>query len=145
MNIFIVNGPNLNLLGLREPEIYGTKTYDDLLAYLLAYAKENQIHLEIRQTNHEGVIIDWIQENWRRFDGIILNPGAFTHYSYAIYDCLKAIPIPTIEVHLSDIDHREPFRKISVIKAACIAQIQGKGFAGYIEAIERFTKGNQHP
>jgi len=143
MNIFIINGPNLNLLGLREPEIYGTKSYADLVAEITEYATKKQIHVDIRQTNHEGLILDWIQENWQKFDGLIINPGALTHYSYALRDCLKAVPLPTIEVHLSDLSRREPFRQISVIKDACIAQIQGKGFTGYLEAIDCFLKGNQ--
>ncbi|MDD3126133.1 MAG: type II 3-dehydroquinate dehydratase [Candidatus Izemoplasmatales bacterium] len=142
MNILIINGPNLNLLGLREPHIYGSSSYNELCTQLFAYAKTLDIIIDIRQSNHEGIIIDWIQADWSKFDGLILNPGALTHYSYAILDCLKAVPLPTIEVHLSDTDAREPFRKISVVKDACIKQIKGKGFAGYIEALDYFAKGN---
>jgi 3-dehydroquinate dehydratase-2 len=146
MNILVINGPNLNLLGVREPDIYGIKTYNDLVYEITAYAKKKGVRVDVRQTNHEGTIIDWIQENFRYFDGLILNPGALTHYSYAIYDCLKGLPISTIEVHLSDIENREPFRRVSVIKDACIAQIKGKGFAGYLEAIDCFvSKGKTQP
>jgi len=142
MNILVINGPNLNLLGIREPEIYGKKTYADLVKQITAYAVAKGVSVEFRQTNHEGVIIDWIQAEYLRFQGLILNPGALTHYSYAIRDCLKSLPIPTVEVHLSDIGAREEFRKISVIQDACIAQIKGKGFAGYEEAIDCLMKGN---
>lgn len=142
MNILIVNGPNLNFLGLREPAIYGTKNYNDLIEYLKQYEQKHHHYFEIYQSNHEGTIIDIIQEKYLHFDGIILNPGAFTHYSYAIYDCIKSIPTPTIEVHLSDIHAREDFRKISVIQPACIGQISGKGFDSYIEAVYLLEKGN---
>lgn len=141
MNILVINGPNLNLLGLREPEVYGKETYADLCAYLQKQAALRGCGVEVRQTNHEGVIIDWLQELWPRFDAVLLNPGALTHYSYAIRDCVKAIPIPVVEVHLSDIMTREPFRQISVLQDVCIAQIKGKGFAGYADAIDLFMKG----
>jgi len=143
MNIFIINGPNLNLLGLREPDVYGKETYADLLARIRDHAQKRGCVVDIRQTNHEGVIIDWIQENWSKFDGIILNAGALTHYSYAIRDCVKAVPIPVIEVHLSDISAREPFRKFSVLEDVCAAQIKGKGWAGYLEAIDLLLKGKE--
>ncbi len=135
MNILIINGPNLNFLGKREVDIYGNKSYNDLVNYLLDYAEKHQIYLEVYQSNHEGEIIDLIQDNYHRFSGLIINPAAFTHYSYAIYDCLKSVPIRKVEVHLSDIKNREDFRKISVTKAACEKQIFGKGFDSYIEAI----------
>ena len=141
MNILVVNGPNLNLLGIREPEIYGSKTYNNLVSFLLDYAKNNGIMMEVFQTNHEGEIIDIIQQNYKRFDGIIINPGAFTHYSYAIFDCIASVSIPTVEVHLSNIKNREPFRRISVIKPACVGQIYGKGFESYIDAIKLLQKG----
>jgi len=136
MNILVVNGPNLNFLGKREPEIYGRKTYHDLVNYLLDYAKNNNIEMEVYQSNSEGEIIDIIQNNAHRFEALIINPAAYTHYSYAIYDCVKSITIPTIEVHLSNIKEREEFRSISVIEPACIAQVYGKGFDSYIEAIQ---------
>lgn len=135
MNILIINGPNLNFLGKREVDIYGNKSYNDLVNYLLDYAEKHQIYLEVYQSNHEGEIIDLIQDNYHRFSGLIINPAAFTHYSYAIYDCLKSVSIRKVEVHLSDIENREDFRKISVTKAACEKQIFGKGFDSYIEAI----------
>ncbi len=141
MNILIINGPNLNFLGIREPEIYGTKTYTDLKQYLHKYADRTGVNIQIYQSNHEGEIIDLIQEHYLDFQGLIINPGAYTHYSYAIYDCLKSINLPAVEVHLSDLSKREPFRKISVIAPACVKQISGKGFDGYTEAID-YLKGN---
>ncbi|MBU1144472.1 MAG: 3-dehydroquinate dehydratase [Firmicutes bacterium] len=142
MNFLIINGPNLNFLGVRETDLYGKQSYNDLVNFILDYGQLHKHHIEIYQSNHEGEIIDLIQENYVRFDGLIINPGAYTHYSFAIYDCIKSVPLKTIEVHLTDIYSREPFRKISVIKDACIAQVSGKGFNSYIEAIDIFTKGN---
>lgn len=143
MNILIVNGPNLNFLGIREPEIYGKASYNDLVNHILDYTENNGIYTEIYQSNSEGEIIDIIQNNYSRFDALIINPAAYTHYSYAIYDCIKSIPIPTIETHLSNITERESFRKISVISEACVAQIYGKGFDSYIEAINYLEKGRK--
>lgn len=140
MNILVVNGPNLNFLGIREPDIYGKKSYNDLVNYILAYGEMNQIYIEVYQSNYEGELINLIQNNYQRFDGLVINPAAYTHYSYAIYDCIKSISIPTVEVHLSDINKREAFRKISVIKPACISQISGKGFNSYTEAINLIKK-----
>lgn len=140
MRILIVNGPNLNFLGKREPEIYGNKSYDDLKNYLFDYAENNNHYIEIYQSNHEGEIIDIIQEKHLDFEALIINPGAFTHYSYAIYDCLLSIDIKSVEVHLSDIYKREDFRKVSVIKAACKNQFYGKGFESYIDAIKYLSK-----
>jgi len=136
MNILVVNGPNLNFLGKREKSIYGEKSYTDLVNYLEDYAKQKNIGIEIFQTNHEGEIIDIIQNNYDKFSGLIINPGAFTHYSYAIYDCLLSVEIKKVEVHLSDIYNREDFRKISVTGKACDKQIYGRGFLSYIEAID---------
>ncbi len=136
MNILIVNGPNLNFLGIREKNVYGEKTYNELVDFLNNYAKINGHNIEIFQSNSEGKIIDIIQEKYLNFDALIINPAAYTHYSYAIMDCLKSISIPKVEVHLSDIYNREDFRKISVTKIACDKQIYGKGFNSYIEAIE---------
>jgi len=136
--IVVINGVNLNMLGIREPSVYGNQTYDDLCNYIAAFAKEKEIEVFFYQSNHEGDIVDRIQDCYfNKVDGIVINPGAFTHYSYAIHDAIKGINIPTIEVHISDISAREDFRKNSVIKPACIAQIKGKGFDGYIEAIEK--------
>lgn len=144
MTIFVVNGPNLNLLGEREPSIYGRDNYQTLVKKIKGYAKTKNIKVLIKQSNYEGKIIDLIQKRRHNVDGIIINPGAYTHYSYAIYDCLKGLNVPAVEVHLSDIESREDFRKISVIKPACVAQIKGKGIEGYFEAIdllvERKTK-----
>ena len=137
MNILIVNGPNINLIGIREPEIYGEKTYDNLVSYLAGLKEEFKINLEVYQYNYEGDIINRIQEAYfNKIDAIIINPAAFTHYSYAIYDAIKAVAIKTVEVHLSDIYNREDFRKINVIKDACIKSFYGKGFLSYREAIE---------
>jgi 3-dehydroquinate dehydratase-2 len=140
MNILIVNGPNLNMLGIREPDVYGKKTYKDLVTTIKAYARNQGCFVKIYQSNHEGKIIDYIQKKYLKFDGIIINPGAFTHYSYAIRDCLSAIDLPKIEVHLSNILEREDFRKISVIKDVVNQTVMGKGFDGYIEAMDIVMK-----
>lgn len=134
MKIIIINGPNLNLLGIREPEIYGRETFEEYFTFLKE--KFPAVSLEYYQSNHEGTIIDKLQEAALIYDGIILNPAAYTHYSYAIYDAIRAINVPVIEVHISDISTREEFRKKSVISPACIHQIKGKGLKGYQEAIE---------
>jgi 3-dehydroquinate dehydratase-2 len=138
MKILVINGPNLNFLGIREPGIYGTQTYDDLLELLRQKAQEVGVELETFQSNHEGAIIDRIQQAY--FDGtggIVINPGAYTHYSYAIHDALASVTtIPKIEIHISDITKREGFRSHSVTKAACDGQIYGHGFEGYLEAID---------
>ena len=125
----------LNLLGKREPGVYGTGSYDDLCRELAAYAAALDIRVDIRQSNHEGALIDEIQAADGVYDGIVINPGAYTHYSYAIYDALLAVSVPAVEVHLSDINRREPFRRVSVTAPACRAQIVGHGFLGYMEAI----------
>ena len=136
MKILVINGPNLNMLGIREPGIYGKNDYKALCDYVKEEAsKMGDVSVEFFQSNHEGAIIDKIQEAYGVFDGIVLNAGAYTHYSYAILDALKAVGIPTAEVHISDIHAREEFRHNSVIKAACCVQICGKGIAGYVEAI----------
>ena len=135
MKILILNGPNLNLLGLREPDIYGRKTYADLKAYIAAVCREEDIGFEIRQSNHEGDLVDMIQEAYGIFDGIIINPAAYTHTSIAILDALKAVSIPAVEVHLSDISEREQFRHVSYAGLACIKTFKGLGFEGYKEAL----------
>lgn len=136
MKILVINGPNLNMLGIREPGIYGKTDYNALCDYIKEEAsKMGDVSVELFQSNHEGTIIDKIQEAYGVSDGIVLNAGAYTHYSYAILDALKAVGIPTAEVHISDIHAREEFRHNSVIKAACCVQICGKGIAGYVEAI----------
>lgn len=142
MRIIILNGPNLNMLGEREPAIYGTKTYNDLKKVIIDEAKKQRVSVIIKQSNHEGKLIDWIQRYRNRVQGIIINPGALTHYSYALYDCLKGISVPVVEVHLSDIKKREGFRQLSVIEPACIKQLSGLGFNGYIEAINVLLERN---
>lgn len=140
MNILILNGPNLNRLGLRDPKIYGSKTYDELVNYIMNLEKIYGVKIEVKQSNLEGILIDLIHYGGDNFDAVILNAGAFTHYSYALYDAIKSIDIPVVEVHLSDINNREKFRKKSVIREACITNIMGLGFAGYEESIKFLLK-----
>ena len=135
MKFLILNGPNLNLLGLREPDIYGRQTYADLAAFVQAVCAREGIECEVRQSNHEGVLVDWIQEAYGKFDGIVMNPAAYTHTSVALLDVLKAVSLPAAEVHLSNIYDREDFRHISYPGKACVKTVYGKGFAGYEEAI----------
>lgn len=134
--ILLINGPNLNMLGIRKPEIYGVTTLADIEAELAAYADEKDCLLSCFQSNHEGAIIDTLHEAYEKFDGIIINPGAYTHYSYAIRDAIEAVMIPTVEIHLSDIHSREAFRKISVIEPVAIRQISGHGKDGYFIALD---------
>lgn len=140
-NILILHGPNLNLIGIREPEIYGSLTYAQLNKKIKDFAAKNKISVKIKQSNSEGELIDFIQASRKWADGIVFNPGAYTHYSYALRDAISSVSIPTVEVHLSDIHQREDFRKISVIKEVCIQQISGLGFESYIEGIKFLTKG----
>lgn len=141
MNILVLNGPNLNLLGLREPNIYGTNTYEDLLDYLRSLEKVYGVRIDILQSNHEGDLLDHLHKASPRYQGVMLNAGAFTHYSYALYDAIKAISLPVVEIHLSDIHHREEeWRKQSVIKNACLAQISGLGFQSYEEGLKLLLK-----
>ena len=135
MKILVINGPNLNMLGIREPDIYGRKTYDDLLLYIKEEADRLGVAVEFYQSNHEGDIVDKIQSAYGNTDGIVINPAAYTHTSIAIPDALKAVGIPTVEVHVSDPDSREDFRHVSYIRAACIATIRGHGLPGYLEAL----------
>ncbi len=132
MRFLIINGPNLNLLGIREPDVYGRKSYDDLCAYIRQEAQQMGIDIEFYQSNHEGALIDRIHSAMGIFDGIVLNAGAYTHYSYALHDAIASIPVPVAEVHISDIDAREDFRKISVIRPACACFVSGQGFDSYI-------------
>ncbi len=136
MNILILNGPNLNMLGIREPEIYGDRNYAALVQFVQDAAQELGCQVDIRQSNHEGVLVDWIQEAYGRFDGIVINPAAYTHTSVAILDALKAVALPAVEVHLSDVDSREPFRHISYAGMACKKTFKGLGFQGYKEALK---------
>jgi 3-dehydroquinate dehydratase-2 len=133
--ILVINGPNLNMLGLREPDIYGKESYADLLAFLQDAAKKNGLEIQAFQSNHEGAIIDKIQQAHASFDGIIINPAAYTHTSIAIADALKAVGLPAVEVHLSDISKREAYRQVSYTAEACLAVISGKGFEGYAQAM----------
>ena len=136
MKILVLNGPNLNMLGIREPEIYGAQTYKDLVQYIEDTALNIGCIVDIRQSNHEGVLVDWIQEAYGIFDGILINPGAYTHTSVAILDALKAVALPAVEVHLSDPMNREPFRHISYTALGCIATYKGLGFLGYKKGLE---------
>lgn len=136
MNILILNGPNLNLLGEREPEVYGTMTLTELNQKLAAYARKRGATLRTRQSNSEGKLIDLLHAHRKWADGVVFNPGAYTHYSYALRDAVAAIQVPTIEVHLSDVTKREPFRRVSVIAPACKGRRYGRGADSYLEAID---------
>ena len=140
MKILVINGPNLNMLGIREPGIYGSNTFADLLALLEQTGKEENLEIQQYQSNHEGDLVDKIQWAYGKIDGIVINPAAYTHTSVAILDALKAVSLPAVEVHLSDVDHREEFRRHSFVSSACIATIKGKHFAGYLEAIDLLEK-----
>ena len=140
MRFLIINGPNINFLGIREPEIYGGRTYSDLIEHIRAGCSELGVECEFFQSNHEGAIVDAIQGAYRRIDGIIINPAAYTHTSIAILDALKAVGIPAVEVHLSDVDSREDFRQISYAGKACCARFAGMGFDGYIAAAKHLKQ-----
>lgn len=135
MNILVINGPNINMLGIREPGIYGKQTFSDLLALLEKTALEENIRIEQFQSNHEGAIVDTIQAAYGKFDGIVINPAAYTHTSVAILDALKAVSIPAVEVHISDVDSREAFRQISYAGLYCEKTVKGQGLDGYRQAI----------
>ena len=140
MKILVVNGPNLNLLGTREPEIYGRKTLRELEREVTAHARKLKIRVRFFQSNHEGAIIDELHASRRWADAIIINPAAFTHYSYAIRDALLAIDLPAAEVHLSDVDNREgDFRKISVVRDVCVHRCTGAGIGSYLQALDAFA------
>lgn len=136
MNILVINGPNLNMLGIREPGIYGSDSYDDLCNLIQKKCDVEGISVEFYQSNHEGSIVDKIQEVYGKMDGIVINPGAYTHTSVAILDALKAVSIPTVEVHISDVDAREEFRQKSYVSLVAVQTIKGHGFNGYLEAID---------
>lgn len=136
MKILVLNGPNINMLGIREPAIYGKENYASLIAKIQNHANECGIELKILQSNHEGVLVDAIQESYKKVDGIVINPAAYTHTSVALLDALKAVGTPTVEVHISDVSKREDFRQISYVREACIATISGHGTDGYLEAID---------
>ena len=139
ISILVINGPNLNMLGKREPDIYGRETYGNLTDLIARTALEEGLKADCFQSNHEGALVDCIQEALGVYDGIVLNPGAYTHTSIALLDALKAVGIPTVEVHISDVTKRENFRQVSYVRAACVKTIMGQGLDGYRQAI-RFLK-----
>ena len=143
MKLLVLNGPNLNMLGIREPEIYGKETYDDLCQMVKEHAEKRGVTVSLYQSNHEGDLIDRIQMAYGDVDGIVFNPGGYTHTSVALADAVKAVGIPTVEVHISDVSSREDFRQISYIRAACIATITGHGLNGYLEAMDLLIGGNK--
>ena len=141
MRVMVINGPNLNMLGIREPEIYGNKTYEDLIHYMEGAAEALDVEIvEFYQSNHEGDLVDAIQRAYSTCDGIVINPGAYTHTSIALLDAVKTVGLPVVEVHISDPDKRATFRKRSYIRRACIATVKGMGLDGYIEALKILTK-----
>ena len=140
MQILVLNGPNLNLLGIREPDIYGKETYADLVEKIKKHCKNKGIEVEIYQSNHEGDLVDKIGNSYGRIDGIVINPAAYTHTSIALLDALKAVGIPAVEVHISDVSAREDFRQVSYVRAACQKTITGHGTDGYLEAIDYLSR-----
>ena len=142
MKIMVINGPNLNMVGIREKNIYGTMSFANMIQYIEEEAKKRNVEVLCRQSNHEGDLVDWIQEAYfENYDGIVINPGAYTHTSIALADAVKAIaPIPVIEVHISDINSREEFRHISYEAPYCLAQIKGHGIEGYVEGIDKIIE-----
>lgn len=136
MKIRVINGPNINMLGIREPDIYGRVTYNDLVKMINEHAAKRGVQIEVMQSNHEGDLVDMLQDCYKKIDAVVINPGAYTHTSVAILDALKAVSLPAIEVHISDVDSREEFRQISYIRQACIKTISGHGVNGYLEAID---------
>ena len=136
MKLLVINGPNLNMLGIREPDHYGRETYADLVDKVKGYCEEKSIYCECYQSNHEGDLVDKIQEAYGKFDGIVINPGAYTHTSIALLDAVKSVMIPTVEVHISKVEQREDFRQISYIRLACVKTITGLGTDGYLRGID---------
>ena len=141
MKILVLNGPNLNMLGIREPEHYGKETYKDLVNKIQNHCDTKNIEVKVYQSNHEGDLVDEIQNAYGNTDGIVINPGAYTHTSIAILDAVKSVNIPTVEVHISKVEEREDFRQISYVRLACVKTITGHGTDGYIEAIDYLTEG----
>ena len=139
MKILVINGPNLNLLGIREPDIYGRQTYDELVSFIGKAARECGAEVEVRQTNHEGVIVDWVQECRGKFDALVINAAAYTHTSVAIHDAIKAVQIRTVEVHLSEPKNRDDFRKVSFIESVAEKTCSGRGFESYADAIRHLA------
>jgi len=142
MNILVLNGPNINMLGIREPGIYGKEDYNSLLEKIRKHAEKVNVNVEFYQSNHEGCLVDKIQESYGKIDGIVFNPAAYTHTSVALLDALKSVCIPTVEVHISDVSTREDFRQVSYVRAACIATISGHGTDGYLEAMDLLIKNH---
>ena len=143
MKILVINGPNLNMLGIREPDIYGKNTYKDLCELIKDYAGQKNIEVKLFQSNHEGDLVDEIQSAYQKFDGIVINPAAYTHTSVAILDAVKSVGIPTVEVHISAVEEREDFRQVSYVRLACVKTITGHGTDGYIEAIDYLVEAQK--
>ena len=141
VKILVINGPNLNMLGVREPDHYGRESYADLVAKIQRHCAARGVEVEVFQSNHEGALVDAIQGAYGTADGIVINPAAYTHTSIALLDAVKAVSIPTVEVHISKVEEREDFRQISYIRQACVATITGHGTDGYLEAIDLLTEG----
>ena len=145
MKIMVINGPNLNMLGIREPAHYGRETYTDLVAKIEIHANKRGVEVTCLQSNHEGDLVDFIQSAYGKYDGIVINPGAYTHTSIAILDAAKSVSLPIVEVHISKVEEREDFRQVSYIRAACVATITGHGTDGYLEAMDLLIeKGKTH-
>ena len=144
MKILVLNGPNINMLGIREPAIYGSQTYEDLISMIKTHCEEKGIEVQCLQSNHEGALVDYIQQAYfYKVDGIVINPGGYTHTSVAILDALKAVSIPTVEVHISKVDERESFRQLSYVSYYASRTVIGKGLDGYIEAIDFLADGGK--
>lgn len=144
MKILVINGPNLNMLGIREPDIYGNSTYADLCKLITDYADEKNVEVKLFQSNYEGAIVEEIQKAYSNFDGIVINPAAYTHTSVAILDALKSVGLPTVEVHISKVETREDFRQISYVRQACIKTITGLGFDGYLRAVDTLIQNGEN-
>ena len=136
MKILVLNGPNLNMLGIREPDVYGRRTYRDLVALILSHARETGVFAAVCQTNSEGELVTAVQKAYGRYDGLVINPAAYTHTSVALLDAVKAVGIPTVEVHISDVSKREDFRQVSFVRQAAVLTVAGHGFEGYTEAMD---------
>ena len=140
MKILVINGPNLNMLGIREPDHYGRETYQDLCEKIQKHCDNKNVEVQIYQSNHEGDLVDEIQKEYGNMDGIVINPGAYTHTSIAILDAVKSVDIPAVEVHISKVEEREDFRQVSYVRLACVKTITGHGTQGYLEAIDYLTE-----
>lgn len=143
MKVFVINGPNLNMLGIREPGVYGSSTYNDLVEMIKKHCAEINVEVDFFQSNHEGDLVDYIQKAYYEADGIVINPGAYTHTSVALLDAAKAVAKPLVEVHISDVSKREGFRQVSYISLAASKRIMGHGFNGYIEAIDYLAESGE--